>query len=176
MNNFNLIVSTHRFGEEDAQDELHDLLEMFGDADAESEITEITGLILALTSLDPFQVVSRLKELVSSEPWQVRYILRVLPVEAVVPSADIGAIKEAAARLARDKMGVNDTFRITVEKRHTQLASMDVIKAIAGEISSKVDLKEPDWTVLVEIVGAQAGVSVVRPGGDIFSSVVEKRK
>ena len=66
MSEFNLIVSTYRFREEEAQDEIHDLLEAFGDSDAESEITDIKGIILAQTSLDPFQVVGRLKELVSS--------------------------------------------------------------------------------------------------------------
>lgn len=169
---FNLIVSTFRHREEDAQDEILDLLEMFGDPDSESEITEIKGLLLAQTSLDPFAVVDKLKELVSSEPWQVRYILRVLPIEQVVPT-DIDAISEAAKELGVGKIK-GDTFRITVEKRHSELASIDIIKAVAGAIESKVDLENPAWVVLVEILGSHAGVSVLKPS-QIFSAVVEKR-
>jgi len=172
LQRFNLIISSARFREEEAQDEIMDLLEMFGDLDSESEITEIRGIIVAQTALDPFLVVDKLKELVASEPWQVRHVLRVLPIEAVVQT-DIDSIKEATKELAA-KIGSDDTFRITVEKRHSPLASMDLINAIAGGIGSKVDLEDPDWVILVEVLGAQAGISVIEPD-QIFSSVVEKR-
>src|SRR5688500_20387054 len=79
-------MSTYRFREEDAQDEILELLDKFGDQAAESEIIEIKGMILVRSSLDPFAVIDKLKELVVSEPWQVRYILRVLPVQVVVPT------------------------------------------------------------------------------------------
>jgi tRNA acetyltransferase TAN1 len=172
LGGFNLVFSTSRFREEEAQDEILDLLEIFGDQDAEAEITEIKGLLLAQTALDPFAVVSGLKELVASEPWRVRYVLRVIPIELVVPS-EIDTIRLAAKNLAA-KIG-KDSFRITVEKRHSPLESIEVIKAIAGEIESKVDLENPQWIVLVEVVGTQTGVSVIRPD-QMFSSVVEKRK
>jgi len=158
--------------EEEAQNEILDLLDMFGDPDGESEITEIKGLLVAQTALDPFEVVEKLKELVASEPWQVRYILRVLPIELVV-STDLDSIRRATRDLA-SKIG-KDTFRITVEKRHSALESIEVIKAIAGEVESKVDLEKPSWIVLVEIIGPQSGLSVLR-SDQMFSSVVEKRK
>lgn len=171
MGEFNLIVSTSRFREEEAQDEILDLLDLFGDPDAEAEITEVKGLLIAQTALDPMQVIEELKELVAEEPWRVRYILRAIPVEVVVP-AELNDIKSAAKELA-ERIG-SDTFRITVEKRHSPLESMDVIKAVAGEIEGKVNLDNPGWIVLVEIIGGQAGVSVLAPD-QLFSSVVEKR-
>jgi tRNA acetyltransferase TAN1 len=172
LGGFNLIVSTSRFREEEAQDEILDLLDMLGDSDAEAEITEIKGLLLAQTGLDPFAIVRSLKELVASEPWHVRYILRVLPIEAVV-ATEIDAIKQAAKGLAA-KIG-SDSFRITVEKRHSPLESIEVIKAVAGEIENKVDLEDPDWIVLVQILGNQTGISVLRHD-QMFSAVIEKRR
>lgn len=117
-------------------------------------------------------MVGKLKELVASEPWQVRYVLRVLPVEVVVP-AELDSIRQAAKELA-SRIG-QDAFRITVEKRHSTLTSMEVIKAVAGIIEGKVDLENPGWVVLVQILGGEAGVSVLRPE-QIFSSIIEKRK
>lgn len=172
MGDFNLIVSTSRFREEEAKDEILELLDLFGDQEAEAEITEVKGLLVAETLLDPLAVIEGLKKLVTEEPWRVRYILRAIPIEVVVP-ADLSEIKEAAKELA-SKIG-KDSFRITVEKRHSTLESIDVIKAIAGEIASRVDLENPEWIVLVEIVAGHAGVSVLRPE-QIFSSVVEKRR
>ena len=171
MDGFNLIVSTYRFREEDAQDEILELLDKFGDQAAESEIIERKGMILVQSSLDPFAVIDKLKELVVSEPWQVRYILRVLPVQVVVPTR-LDTIKQAASELT-SKIG-NDTFRVTVEKRHNSLGSMQIVKAIADQISNKVDLDNPGWIILVQVLGGLTGLSVLRPN-QTFSSVVEKR-
>ena len=172
MDSFNLIVSTYRFREEDAQDEIIELLDKFGDQTAESEIIEIKGMILVQSSLDPITVIDKLKELVASEPWQFRYVLRVLPVQVVVPTR-LDTIIQATRDLIK-KMG-NDTFRVTVEKRHNSLGSMQIVKAIAGQISNKVDLENPTWVILVQVLGGVTGVSVLRPH-QIFSSVIEKRK
>ena len=172
MDEFNLIVSTYRFREEDAQDEILELLDEFGDQTAESEIIEIKGMILVQSSLDPIAVIDKLKDLVASEPWQIRYVLRVLPVQVVVPTR-LDTIRQAARELIT-KIG-NDTFRVTVEKRHNSLGSMQIVKAIADQISNKVDLENPGWVILVQVLGGLTGVSVLRPN-QIFSSVVEKRK
>lgn len=172
MGEFNLIVSTYRFREEDAQDEILELLDKFGDQAAESELIEIKGMVLVQSSLDPVAVIDKLKDLVASEPWRVRYILRVLPVQVVVPTR-LDTIRQAARDLT-PKIG-NGTFRVTVEKRHNSLGSMQIIKAIAGQISNKVDLENPSWVILVEVLGGLTGVSVLRPN-QIFSSVIEKRK
>jgi tRNA acetyltransferase TAN1 len=173
LNDFNLIASTYRFREEEAQDEILDTLESFGDADAVCEITEIKGILLAQSAIDPITVVGKLKQIASTEPWQIRYILRVLPVSRVVPTKidDIsGAVSEISSIIRPE-----DKFRITVEKRHTSLESLEVIKALASRIDRIVDLDRPDWVVLVQILGSQTGVSIVRPD-QIFSSVVEKRR
>ena len=169
---FNLIVSTFRYREEDAQDELLNILENLGDHESESQTTNITGIVLGYTKLDPFQIVNTFRELVKNEPWQIHYILRLLPIESVVPT-EMVSIKNTAKKLAL-KMQNSDTFRITVETRHTLLGSSEVIAATAKEIDNKVDLENPDWVILVEIVGGLAGISVLKPN-QIFSSVVEKR-
>lgn len=173
MNDFNLIVSTFRFREEDAADEMLDLLDVFGDSEAEAEITDVTGLILARTTMNPVQVVEKLKEVVALEPWEVRYILRVLPIEKIV-APELEDIQGAAGELAAARIGQDESFRVTVEKRHSHLHSAEIIDYVAEAVRRKVSLESPDWVVLVEIIGKYAGLSVVRPG-QIFSSVVEKR-
>jgi tRNA acetyltransferase TAN1 len=173
MNDFNLIVSTSRFNEEDAADEMLDLIDAFGDPDAEVEITNVRGIIVARTALDPVLVTGKLKELVASEPWEVRYILRVLPIEKVVPAEleDIqGAAGSMAARIPQDA-----SFKVLVEKRHSELHSREIIDYVAQQVQRKVDLENPGWLLLVEIIGKHAGVSVVKPD-QIFSSVIEKRE
>jgi tRNA acetyltransferase TAN1 len=128
--------------------------------------------VLGYTKLDPFKIVKALRELVKNEPWQIRYVLRLLPIEVVVYTESEN-IKNAAKKLAL-KIQSGNTFRITVERRHTLINSSDIISTIAKEIDNKVDLENPDWVVLVQVVGRQTGISVIKPN-QIFRSVVEKR-
>lgn len=174
MKDFNLIVSTFRFGEEFAEDEILDLLEDLGDEEPESEISDITGLILCRTNLDPFIAVDKISALVRSEPWHIRYLLRVIPVEKTVETRT-DLISDAAAKIAGAKMVPEDTFRITIEKRHCSLSSREVIESVAKAFSNKVKLEQPDWIVLVEILGGMTGVSVLKQD-NIFSSAIEKRR
>jgi tRNA acetyltransferase TAN1 len=172
MNPFNLILSSSRFREESAQDEILELLQKFGDPEAECTITEIKGILLASTSLDSTLVVDKLKELTSEEPWEIRYVLRVLPVMKVV-SAEIDDIVRAAVELG-GVIKAGDKFKITIEKRHSSLEKKELIEAVASKFENRVDLENPDWIVMIQIVGALVGLSVIRPN-QIFSSVIEKR-
>lgn len=173
MNTFNLIVSTYRFREEEAHDEILDLLEYIGDQDAECEITEIKGILLVQTSIEAATVIEKLKGLTSTDPWEVRYVLRVLPVMRAIPT-EIDDICLAVSEMV-DRIGAQDSFRITIEKRHSSLESRKVIEAVAARVQRRVDLDNPSWVILVQIVGSVTGVSIIRPG-QIFSSIKEKRR
>jgi tRNA acetyltransferase TAN1 len=170
--NFNLIGSTFKYGEENAQDELLDLLELFGDDQPDSQITDVNGVVVAYTNLDAFQIIDSVRQLVKDEPWRVRYILRLIPIEAVVYTR-LEDMAKAVMNL-RPKMHIQETFRIIVERRHTLMETKDIIVTLASQIENKVDLKNPNWIVLVEIIGALTGVSILKPD-QIFRSVIEKR-
>jgi tRNA acetyltransferase TAN1 len=172
MNDFNLLVSTPRFREEDASEEILDLLEAFGDSNAIAELTPVAGILLVKTSIPPLTVIEKLKDVVASDPWEVQYVMRVLPIEKVVPAEleDIsGAVRSLTLKIPSDA-----SFKVSVEKRHSHLHSYEIIDYVAQEVKREVDLESPSWIVLIEIVGRLAGVSVVTPH-DLFSSVIEKR-
>lgn len=172
MNDFNLIVSSSRFREEEACQEILDLLDSFGDPSAEAELTEIKGIILVKTALDLLQVIEELKKLTTEEPWMIKYIMRVIPIEKVMP-AELEYIQGVVVDLAV-RIRPEDSFRVTVEKRHSILHSMEIIECIADGVKRRVNLKDPDWVVLVEIVGKKAGISIVKKD-QIFSAAIEKR-
>ena len=93
----------------------------------------------------------------------IRVLLRVMPVEAIVPT-DLGGIVEAAHELAA-KMGENESFRVTLEKRRTPLRSREVIDAVARGIDRRVDLEGYDWMILIEIIGRITGLAVIPRDG-----------
>ena len=71
------------------------------------------------------------------------------------------------------RIGENETFRVTVEKRFTALHSKDIIEAAAGDIKRRADLENPDKILLIEVIGALTGLSLLKPI-DILAVVKEK--
>ncbi len=178
---FNMLLTTYRRGERDAKDEMAMLMhELFRDNGGEKHslidvwYTEVSGLLMCRSSVDPFKVIRTLRSKVMEEPWRVRYILRLIPIERVVNTC-IEEISDACSDLAGVKIGKDESFRVTVEKRmmHT-LHSMDIIRVVASRIDRRVDLVNYDWLVLIEVIGKVTGVSVLKDD-DLFSSIRIKR-
>jgi tRNA acetyltransferase TAN1 len=129
--------------------------------------TPISGLLAALTALNPFDVVHRLKEFALENAYQFRFSIRFTPIEKCV-STSIEDIVNATKELSH-KIDENDSFRVTVRRRHTELEHMEIVNAAAAVISRRVDLDQPDKTVWIEIVGEWTGVSILNQNEDILS-------
>lgn len=172
INGFNLIATTSRGNERPMINEILYLLkEEIGDSEAQAAKTKIRGLIVAKTTHDPLTVIEKFHALLKERPYEFRYALRILPIDQVVPT-DLAKIKESTAELAR-KISENETFRVTVEKRFTTLHTKDLIEAAAGDIKNRVNLENPDKILLVEVLGALTGLSLLKPS-DILGVVKEK--
>ncbi|RLF15675.1 MAG: hypothetical protein DRJ66_04055 [Thermoprotei archaeon] len=171
---FNLLVSTGRMREFDCRSELIYLLSEIGDDSATAKASGIPGLVLAKTSLNPFEAIRRLKELAKKRPWEFRFTLKLIPIEKVVPT-EFDLIVQAATELANSKISPEEKYRITINKRFTNIDRRKLIEAIAKHIPRKVDLEHPDKIVQIEILGGITGISVITPN-DIVSIVKLKRK
>jgi tRNA acetyltransferase TAN1 len=171
LRDFNLLVTSARGNEEDACSEIWYLLGSIGDENAKVEKTGITGLVAAKTILNPFDAVQKLREILKERPQEFRYALRIIPIEKVVRT-DLDQIREALKELP-SRIGENETFRVTVEKRFTTLSTRDIIEVAAAKINRRVDLKRPDRIVLIEVVNGLTGVSLLRTN-DLISIVKER--
>lgn len=171
IKDFNLLFSTPRRHEDDACAEMWFLLGKIGDEDSTVEKTHVSGLVVARTALNPFQAVEELRCLLEKQPEEFRHTLRVIPIEAVVKTK-VEEIREACLKLSK-KIGKNESFRVTVEKRYTSLSAKEIIESVAENINRKVDLQKPDKIVLIEVLGAITGISVITPK-DILSVNKEK--
>jgi len=171
LRDFNLLATTSRGNENEASSELRHLLEEIGDSAPAIDRTGISGLIAAKTAFDPFDVIEKLRKILLERSYEFRYTLRIIPIEMVVRTG-LNEIQRAAAELG-SKIGKNETFRVTVEKRFTQTSTHDIIEATATNIERKVDLSKPDKILLIEVVGGLTGLSVIKPDG-LLSVMKEK--
>ncbi|MER3601991.1 MAG: hypothetical protein C4339_04640 [Nitrososphaerota archaeon] len=157
----NLIATTPRGFEYEGASELLALLREAGDESPRIERSKVAGLLLCETGLPVFEALSKIAELVRSDPGRVRRLQRLIPVEKVVRS-ELEDIARAAQELA-SRIEEGATYRVTVEKRFTALSSREIIERIASGIKRKVSLERPDWVVLVEVIGGLTAISVIRP-------------
>ncbi len=169
---FNFIATTFRFREDELISELENLFHIYGDTEVRISAANISGIVMGYSLMDPLGFPSFLREKLRNTPWEIRYLLRFIPIEKVVPS-DMGSIRDVSIRLLW-KLQTSDTVKILVEKRHTNLRSMDLINEIGPFLKAKVDLTNPDWVLVIEILGKYAGISLVKHDS-IFSSMIEKR-
>jgi tRNA acetyltransferase TAN1 len=172
IDDFNLIATTARGNERPMINEILYLLkEELGDKQAQASKTKIRGLIVAKTTYNPIEVMGKLRSILVERPYEFRYALRIVPIEKVV-STDLAEIKKVAQELA-GRIAENQSFRVTVEKRFTELHSRDLIEAAAGDIKCKVDLKNPDLILQIEVLGALTGMSLLKPT-DVIAVIKEK--
>jgi len=166
-----MIITCARHLEPETEEELCDILKEFGDSDVKVTITEMSGILTAETKLDPVEVVRKIKEMVLDEPWSVRYCLRIIPIQKVIETK-IEEIEKTVSEMSEEIIE-GETYRISIEKRNSNLSSQEIIKKIATKIKNKVSLEFPDKVVLIEILGNKTGVSILKKS-DVLS--IEKTK
>ena len=162
-------MSTYRNREDDCTSELWYLFREIGDESIEVHRALVPGLLLVKTKLNPYEASKKIGEIARERPWDVRYTLKLTPIDAVT-SDNEEEIRRVAVDLALRKIRENETFRITINKRLSSLSSRKLIENIAKEINRKVDLKNPDKILQIEIIGKDVGISVLKPD-DIISIV-----
>ena len=162
LRDLNLIATTARGNERQMIHEILYLLrEVLGDHSAEAGKTGIRGLIVAKTSLDPLDVIMRFRAILHERPYEFRYALRIVPIQRIL-NTDLEQIRCVAKELSSG-IGENESFRVTVEKRFTELHARDFIEAVATDIHRKVDLDNPHKVFLVEVFGKLTGLSLIEP-------------
>jgi tRNA acetyltransferase TAN1 len=167
----NLIVTSAKGLEARASAEFKEVALLSGTRKVTIERSAYDGVI-EVDVENPKAILSYITEFVRSEPFKVRFIMRVIPVDRVVDTKledIVGAVKELSSSIAS-----TETFRITIEARDSPYPDKKLISAIADAIDRKVSLESPDKVVFIQILGEYSCVSVISPG-DIVSVPKLKR-
>lgn len=157
--------------ESETKQEAIDILEKIGDPEPRISITNMSGILTVETKLDPIEIIKKIKEMVLDEPWCIRYCLRIIPIQKIIETK-IDSIEDGILDLIKF-ISNGELYRISIEKRNSDISSQELISRIAKKIENKVSLKFPDKIILIEIMGNKTGISIVKKI-DIFS--VEKTK
>jgi tRNA acetyltransferase TAN1 len=167
----NLIVTSAKGLEARASAEFKEVAMLSGIRKVTIERSAYDG-VLEVEVENPKALLSFISEFVRSEPFKVRFVMRVIPVGKVVDTK-IEEIVGAVAELAPN-IGAAESFRVTIEARDSPYSDKKLIDAIADEVDRKVSLDSPDKIVFIQIFGEYTGVSVLAPN-EILSITKLKR-
>ena len=168
----NLLVTCARNLETETKNEIGKILDEIGDQESEVLNVGMRGILMVNTSIEPSKIIDWVKDKVVEEPWLIRYCLRMIPIQSVTET-DMSKITNDVIKL-KDVIQQNDSYRITIEKRNTDMSSTEIITEIAKVFPNKVSLNQPDWIVLIEILGNKTGISILKEN-EIFSLDKAKR-
>ena len=167
----NLIVTCARHLESETEEEMKTILEEMGDVNPTVKITNMSGILTVDTALNPIDVVSKIREKILDEPWSIRYCLRIIPIQKSIDTDYVNIENEIV-----NMVGIiadDESYRITIEKRNSDISSRELITEIAKHIENKVSLEHPDRIILIQILEGMAGISMIN-NSEILS--VEKSK
>jgi len=170
-NTLNLIITCARHLESETKQEVSIILEKMGDSESSINITNMSGILTAEIKLEPIEVIKKIKEMILDEPWCIRYCLRVIPIQKITDTS-IESIEKGISDLIK-LISNEESYRISIEKRNSNISSQEIISRIAKKIKNKVSLEFPDKVILIEILGNKTGIAIVKKT-DILS--VEKTK
>ena len=168
----NLIVTCARNLESETKQELFEKLDEMGDSDPKISITTMSGILTVKTKIEPTLFVSKIRKSILDEPWSIRYCLRVIPVQEVC-NTDSKEIEERVEKLS-GKIQEEETYRISIEKRDSNISSKELISNIASKIKNQVSLEFPDKIILIEVLGQKTGIAIIKKT-DIVSTEKTKR-
>ena len=168
----NLIITCARSLESETKNEIKKILGELGDQEPEILNVGMRGILMVNTIIEPSKIIDWVKNKIIEEPWLIRYCLRIIPIQRITDT-EIDKIKQNVIKL-KDTIQKNDSYRITIEKRNTSISSNEIITEIAKIFPNKVSLNQPDWIILIEILGNETGISILKNDG-MFSLDKAKR-
>ncbi|MFX1493515.1 MAG: THUMP domain-containing protein [Promethearchaeota archaeon] len=171
LNNFNLLVSTSRFNEDNAKAEIWFTLLTCGDRYSIISDLDFSGLIAVLTTINHRNIISKIKRILNNDPNFFQYILKIIPIDFVCQT-NSKIIKTIIQSHYRDYINGDESFMIELNRRKNDLIERDgLIESIAKFIYNKVDLENPDKIIRIEILRNMTGISFLQQDDVIKTKV-----
>ncbi|MBN1215826.1 MAG: THUMP domain-containing protein [Candidatus Lokiarchaeota archaeon] len=174
MHNFNLLISSPRYNEVNAKAELWFSLLICGDTYPIISDLEFQGLITALTTINEFDFIRKMKLILSNDPFFYKYILKIIPIQFLCET-NLNIIKSTIDKNITKYLKKNESFRIILNRRKNSLIKREgFMQNIAKNIDNPVDLENPDKIIHIEVLDNICGISflkqedIIRPNNSML--------
>jgi tRNA(Ser,Leu) C12 N-acetylase TAN1 len=163
------LISSQRSVERDALSEAFYVISDILKYDLKPLRSRVPGLsILRLIdkSSDTLEIMSKINEYIE-EKGPLVACLKIVPMECLIKT-DLPQIVFQVSKRAKIKILPSDSWRLTVNKRQSNLRTAQIINEVAEEINwGTVDLTNPDLEIRIEIIRDLTGISIMKPSSEI---------
>ena len=154
----NLLITYDTSHSGKAKEEVKTLLDEV-DEKIDFEESGIEGVFLA-TVRDARTLVRSLVDIFQVSPDRFEYTFNWIPIDKWI-SSDIKVMEEEMKKL-NNEIDPKESWKIDVVKRKYEMRTPDLIMKLTEHIDKpKVDLKNPQKIIRVEIIGERAGISLL---------------
>ncbi|MFW9852063.1 MAG: THUMP domain-containing protein [Candidatus Thorarchaeota archaeon] len=156
-----LLISSARTLERNSSSEMFYLLsEILGYENVDvNPVPDISGLSIATFSENPISTLEKIKTEIEKDNSVLQYSLKLVPIQYRTNSS-IEKMEEIM-KIFNDYIGEDDTWRITLRRRHSQLSREEIIHSLAEIVTNgSVKLENPDYHIIVEILGKWSYLSL----------------
>ena len=158
MADANLLVTYDPAHPGKAKEEVENNLKTIA-AKAEFLKSGVDGLF-QLKAVKPKEVVKKLIALCKKKPKSFEVTFHYVPIDEWV-KADVKAMQKVTEKLGK-QITPAEKWKLNLNKRKFEVDTRELITKLTEPIERpKVDLSNPDMIVQVEIVGKQAGISLL---------------
>ena len=141
-----------------AKEEVNNLLEEV-DEKISFDKSDVEGVFLASVR-DARALVRSLVDIFQVSSDRFQYTFNWIPIDKWI-SSDIKVMEEEMKRLNQE-MDPKQSWKIDITKRRYETRTPDIITKLTEHIDKpKVDLKNPQKIIRVEIIGEKAGISLL---------------
>ena len=117
--------------------------------------------VFNLRTKDARKVVVKLANLCDRYPQQFNNTFRYIPIDRWTKS-NIKEMQRAVNGFAKG-IDEKESWMLSVNKRRHKSSERDLIIKLTGKVNKpKVDLLNPDWIIRVEMLGKEAGFSLLK--------------
>lgn len=156
----NLIVTYEPTHAGKAGEEVKEMLSEMGGC--EFLDSKFEGVFLLRTKQDSKKIVAKLFELCKEEPYKFKYTFRWIPIEKWSKS-DMSDMTKVVKEM-ESQIKPEESWKMDLGKRGYEGDTMKIVIKLTDSINRpKVDLKNPQKIVKVEIIGDRAGFSLLSP-------------
>ena len=129
------------------------------DKDCKCSLSKFQGVVYGYTSTNPDLAISFIKNELKKNIWYLGKFGKIIPLHKI-SSINMDDIINSAIELSQ-KIRTLDSYKIEIKNRDKKIDSMLIIEKIAEKITRKVDLKNPDKILRIEIFENFCGLSVI---------------
>ena len=149
-----LIGSCARTLERNSSSELYYILTEILDCTnvSVSPISAVAGLTLSSFEEDSIDVIYKIQKEIEEDNSVLQFTLKLVPVQYRTPTS-LDDLKNASSFFA-NQIKENDTWKISLRRRHSTLERNDIISTLASEVKiGKVSMDDPNYYIIAEVIG-----------------------